>query len=104
MSIVYRTQNGIEMSVNHAVLKLQIKTVKILFWSITKKIYLSITQNMHGLLRFYCHFLVSWTTYYKMYVQFFQKGADIFEIEHAQNILILGYGCSTPLKNPAIME
>ena len=40
-------------------------------------------------------FLVPWTIYYKMYILFFYKGADIFEIE--QNMLIFGSGCSTSL-------
>ena len=81
-------KNGIEIFVDQAVFKLWIKTVKILFWSIS--------QEPLGLLKFYCYFkFLGQFTIYNAYITF-QKGVDNFEIEH-KNMLIFGRWCSTPL-------
>ena len=58
-------KNWIEIYVGPAVLKLWIKIVKILFWSIT--------HELLDLLKFQCYFWVPWTIYYKMHTLFFKK-------------------------------
>ena len=58
-------KNGIEILVGPAVIKLWIKKVKILFWSIT--------QEPLGLLKFQCYFWVPLTIYYKMHISFSKK-------------------------------
>ena len=50
-------KNGIATLVGQVVFKLWIKTVKIMFWSTT--------QEMLGLLKFWCHFWVPSTIYYR---------------------------------------
>ena len=55
-----KLQNGIEILVGQAVFKLWIKTVKMLFGSIT--------QKRLGLPKFWCCFWVSWTLYYKKHI------------------------------------
>ena len=68
-------KNGIDSLVGQAVFKLRIKTVKILFWSIT--------QEPLNLLEFWCFFWVHWTIDNKMHINYyFRKGVDNFEIEH----------------------
>ena len=68
-------KSGIEILVRQAVLKLWIKTVKLLFGSITRELF--------GLHKFLCYFWVSWTIYCTMHLLFFRiKGVDNFEIEH----------------------
>ena len=67
-------KNRIEILVGQVVFKLWIKTVKILFWSMT--------QEPLGLLKFECYFWVHWTMYYLMNDIIFQKSVDNFEIEH----------------------
>ena len=62
-------KNGTEILVGKAVLKLWIKTVKMLFGSIT--------QELIGLPKFWCYFWVPWTIYYKMHILIFKKMADI---------------------------
>ena len=46
-------KNGIEILVGQAVFKLQIKTFKMLYGSVT--------QELLGLLKFWCYFCVPWT-------------------------------------------
>ena len=50
------TKNGNEILVDQVVYRLWIKTVKMLFWSIT--------QEPLGLLKFWCYFWVPVTIYY----------------------------------------
>ena len=63
--IVHGTQKWHWNLVDQVVFKLRIKTVEILFWSIT--------QEQLGLLQFQCQFWVPWTVYYKMHISFFKK-------------------------------
>ena len=67
--------------------KLWIKTVTMLFGSIT--------QELLGLPKFWCYFWVSWTNYYKMHISFFKKILIILRAgtKHAN----LGAGGSVPL-------
>ena len=60
-------KNGTEILAGQAVFKLWIKTVKMLFGSIT--------QEPLGLPKFWCYFWVSWTIFYKMHISvlFFKK-------------------------------
>ena len=58
-------KNGIEILVGQAVFKLWIKTIKMLFGSVT--------QELLGLPKFWCYFWVPWTIYYKMHMLFFKK-------------------------------
>ena len=66
-------KNDIDILVGQAIFQLWIKTVKMLFGSIT--------QKLLGLPKFWCYLWVPWTIYYKMYI-IFQEGVDNFEIEH----------------------
>ena len=52
----------VEILVGQAIFKLWIKTVKIMFWSVT--------QEPLGLLKCWYHFWVPWTIYYKMHKLF----------------------------------
>ena len=67
-------KNGIEILVGQVVFNLWIKTVKMLFGSIT--------QDPLDLPKFGCYFWVPWTIYYKIHILFFKKDVDNFEIEH----------------------
>ena len=58
-------KNGIEILVGQAVFKLWIKTVKILFGSIT--------QEPLGLPKFLRYFWVPWTISYNMHILFVKK-------------------------------
>ena len=58
-------RNGIAISVGQTGLKLWIKTVKLLFGSIS--------QEPPGLPKIWCHFWISCTFYYKMHILFFKK-------------------------------
>ena len=81
-------KKGIEILEGQAILKLWIKTFKMLYGSTT--------QEPLGLPKFLCFlFSVSWTIYYKMHVFFFQKGVDDFEIN--TTYVKFWLGCSTPL-------
>ena len=72
-------KNYIGILVGQATFKLWIKTVKILFWSIS--------QELLGLLKFLCYLWVPWTIYCKIY--HFSKGVDDFKIAH-KTCLFLG--------------
>ena len=63
----------LQILVCQAVFKLWIKTLKMLFGSIT--------QEPLGLLKFWCYIWVSWTILLVVYITF-QKGVDNFEMEH----------------------
>ena len=65
-----KLKNGIEILVGQAVLKLWIKTLKMLFGSIT--------QEPFGLPKFLCRFWVPWTICYKMHISFLKKVLIIF--------------------------
>ena len=67
-------QNGIEILVGQVVFKLQIKTVKMLFGSIT--------QEPLGLFWCWCYLWVPWTICYKMHILVFKNDVDNFEIVH----------------------
>ena len=68
-------RNGIEILVGQAAFKLWIKTVKLLFGSIT--------QEPVGLPKVWCFFeFLGQFTIRCIYIFFFQKGVDNFEIEH----------------------
>ena len=60
--------------IGQGVCKLWIKTVKMLFGSIT--------QEPLGLSKFWSFFLVPCTICYKMLTIIFQKGVDNYEIQH----------------------
>ena len=60
-------KNDLEILANGAIFKLWIKTVKIMFWSIT--------QERLALLQIKCHFWASWTSYSKIS----QKGVVMSE-------------------------
>ena len=58
-------KNGIEILVGQAIFKLWIKTIKMLFGSMT--------QEPIGLPKFWCYFWIPWTIYNKMHTLFFKK-------------------------------
>ena len=90
--IVQGTKNGIEIMIGQMIFKLWIKTVKILFWSIT--------QEPLGLLEFQCYFGVPWRNYYTIHIIFFKKVFIIIFLDtcRAQNMLILWLGVQFSLK------
>ena len=75
-------KNGIEILVGQVVFKLWIKTVKILFGSIT--------QEPHGLPKFWCYLWVPWTIYYKMHILLFKKMLIILRKSTEHTILEVG--------------
>ena len=60
LSIIRVKAASTEMSVSQYVCKLWIKTVKLLFWSIS--------QELHDLLKFQCYFWVFRTIYWKIHI------------------------------------
>ena len=77
-------KNGIEILVGQVFFKLWIKTVKMMFGSIT--------QEPLGLPKFWCCFWVSSTIHYKMFILFFKKVLRILKWE---NMLIWSRRCSS---------
>ena len=70
-----KLKKGIEILADQAVFKLWIKTVKILFWSIT--------QELLDLLKYYFNAIFEFLGQsYIRCMYHFQKGVDNFEIQH----------------------
>ena len=81
------SKNGIEILVGQAVFKLWIKTVEIIFWSITLR-----TQELPGLLK--CLFFPLFLGQFAIRcIYYFSKRRWSFW-DRAQNILFFGYRCS----------